>query len=128
MGLDPLVHQRGRSHDHKLRQVVRHLFVHAGIRPGVALQDQTEEDLIWIREPFLHHPTVFGKPVIYGHSPRPRFDPMHDDKIGVDSVAGDGVGDGVTGERIPQQQCPPTTGPRFNKTVDNLSVLRSNLP
>ncbi len=51
---------------------------------GVALQDQTEEDLIWIREPFLHHPTVFGKPVIYGHSPRPRFDPMHDDKIGVD--------------------------------------------
>ncbi|WP_407491934.1 metallophosphoesterase family protein [Pseudooceanicola sp. MF1-13] len=44
------------------------LFVHAGIRPGVPLADQTEEDLIWIREPFLSddrdHPTL----VVHGHT------------------------------------------------------------
>ncbi len=29
------------------------LFVHAGVRPGIPLEDQTERDLLWIREPFL---------------------------------------------------------------------------
>ena len=44
------------------------LFVHAGIRPGVALADQVEDDLIWIREPFLSHPDPHPWLVVHGHT------------------------------------------------------------
>jgi serine/threonine protein phosphatase 1 len=44
------------------------LFVHAGIRPGVALADQTETDLVWIREPFLSHRDPHPWLVIHGHT------------------------------------------------------------
>lgn len=44
------------------------LFVHAGIRPGVDLRDQTEDDLIWIRAPFLDDPRDHGALVIHGHT------------------------------------------------------------
>jgi serine/threonine protein phosphatase 1 len=44
------------------------LFVHAGIRPGVALEDQTETDLVWIREPFLSEIASFGPLVVHGHT------------------------------------------------------------
>ncbi|MEF3048907.1 metallophosphoesterase [Pseudotabrizicola sp. L79] len=44
------------------------LFVHAGIRPGIALQDQQETDLLWIRAPFLEHQGSFGPLVIHGHT------------------------------------------------------------
>ena len=43
-------------------------FVHAGIRPGVALQDQTETDLVWIREPFLMDPVSHGPLIVHGHT------------------------------------------------------------
>ncbi|MGP9813802.1 metallophosphoesterase family protein [Rhodopseudomonas sp. NSM] len=45
------------------------LFVHAGIRPGVALQEQSEGDLLWIREDFLDHGLPFEKFVVHGHTP-----------------------------------------------------------
>ncbi len=45
-----------------------YLFVHAGIRPGIALADQDEDDLIWIRSPFLEHQGSFGPMVVHGHS------------------------------------------------------------
>lgn len=48
-----------------------YLFVHAGIRPGVALADQTHEDLMWIRENFLSHRGRFEKVVVHGHTPSP---------------------------------------------------------
>lgn len=44
------------------------LFVHAGIRPGVALSDQVEDDLIWIRQPFLEYDQSFGPLVVHGHT------------------------------------------------------------
>jgi serine/threonine protein phosphatase 1 len=44
------------------------LFVHAGIRPGVALENQTETDLVWIREPFLSETASFGPLVVHGHT------------------------------------------------------------
>ena len=44
------------------------LFVHAGIDPGVALGDQTEEDLVWIREPFLSHADPHPWLVVHGHT------------------------------------------------------------
>ena len=45
------------------------LVVHAGVRPGVDLQDQSEEDLVWIREGFLNSPVNHGPLVVHGHTP-----------------------------------------------------------
>ena len=44
------------------------VFVHAGIRPGVALPDQAETDLVWIREPFLTDPASHGPLIVHGHT------------------------------------------------------------
>jgi serine/threonine protein phosphatase 1 len=44
-------------------------FVHAGVRPGVPLQKQSERDLLWIRDDFLLHEEDFGKIVVHGHTP-----------------------------------------------------------
>lgn len=45
------------------------LFVHAGIRPGVDLQDQDETDLLWIRRPFQQDSRDHGVLVVHGHTP-----------------------------------------------------------
>lgn len=45
------------------------LFVHAGIRPGVDLTQQTETDMIWIRDAFLDDTRDHGALVVHGHSP-----------------------------------------------------------
>ena len=44
------------------------VFVHAGIRPGVPLEQQTETDLVWIREPFLSDLTNHGPLIVHGHT------------------------------------------------------------
>jgi serine/threonine protein phosphatase 1 len=49
------------------------IFVHAGIRPGVPLDRQRAEDLLWIRRSFLDHPGPFPKYVVHGHSPTLRL-------------------------------------------------------
>ena len=46
-----------------------YLFVHAGIRPGVALAAQAAEDLLRIRQPFLYSEQAFGAVVVHGHTP-----------------------------------------------------------
>lgn len=45
-----------------------YFFVHAGIRPGVPLEQQTSEDMLWIREPFLGHAGELTKVVVHGHT------------------------------------------------------------
>ncbi|MDR3508849.1 MAG: metallophosphoesterase family protein [Caulobacteraceae bacterium] len=45
-----------------------YLFVHAGVRPGVAVEEQVEKDLLWIRRPFLEVEQPIEKVVIHGHS------------------------------------------------------------
>jgi serine/threonine protein phosphatase 1 len=45
-----------------------YLFVHAGIRPGIPISEQTRDDLIWIREPFLGSDADFGFKVVHGHT------------------------------------------------------------
>lgn len=45
------------------------VFVHAGIRPGIPLSMQTDEDLIWIRAPFLTSQLTGGQRVVHGHTP-----------------------------------------------------------
>lgn len=44
------------------------VFVHAGIRPRVALDAQVEEDLIWIRKDFIDDKTDHGRLVVHGHT------------------------------------------------------------
>lgn len=45
-----------------------YLFVHAGIRPGVPLEEQSGADLRWIREPFLGSRRYHGRMVVHGHT------------------------------------------------------------
>lgn len=47
------------------------IFVHAGIRPGIPLAQQSEDDLIWIRDPFLTDTRDHGKLIVHGHTARP---------------------------------------------------------
>jgi serine/threonine protein phosphatase 1 len=44
-------------------------FVHAGVRPGVPLNEQTEGDMLWIRDEFLDSEENFGKFIVHGHTP-----------------------------------------------------------
>jgi serine/threonine protein phosphatase 1 len=44
------------------------LFVHAGIRPGVPMEHQKQEDLIWIRDGWLEDTRDHGKLVVHGHT------------------------------------------------------------
>lgn len=46
------------------------IFVHAGLRPGLALQEQDPDDLLWIRHEFLDSGYDWGKTVVFGHTPR----------------------------------------------------------
>ena len=45
-----------------------YLFVHAGIRPGIALDAQAHKDLRWIRQPFLDDASDHGFTVVHGHT------------------------------------------------------------
>jgi serine/threonine protein phosphatase 1 len=49
--------------------VSRYFLCHAGIRPGVALERQRPQDLLWIRSEFLSSRLDFGKIVVHGHTP-----------------------------------------------------------
>lgn len=44
------------------------LFVHAGVRPGIDLRQQTEDDLLWIRHEFLEDSRDHGALVVHGHT------------------------------------------------------------
>lgn len=46
------------------------LFVHAGIRPGVALEQQEKRDLLWIRSEFLQAERADSWLVVHGHTPK----------------------------------------------------------
>jgi serine/threonine protein phosphatase 1 len=62
------------------------LFVHAGIRPGVPLRKQKEEDLLWIRDEFLCHEERFEKFVVHGHTPVRTLD-IRSNRINIDTGA-----------------------------------------
>jgi serine/threonine protein phosphatase 1 len=62
------------------------LFVHAGIRPGVPIRKQREEDLLWIREEFLCCEQQFEKFVVHGHTPV-RTPDIRSNRINIDTGA-----------------------------------------
>ncbi|MDO7835068.1 metallophosphoesterase [Sphingobium sp. HBC34] len=63
-----------------------YLFVHAGIRPGVAIERQTSADLRWIRGEFLDHGGMHPKMVVHGHSITADIDAQVN-RIGIDTGA-----------------------------------------
>lgn len=63
-----------------------YLLVHAGLRPGVSLHGQTQEDLHWIREPFLSDPRDHGFVVVHGHTITQEID-ERPNRIGLDTGA-----------------------------------------
>ena len=63
-----------------------YLFVHAGIRPGVPLEEQDRDDLIWIREEFLESNVDHGKLVVHGHTPSSQVQ-VRANRIGIDTTA-----------------------------------------
>ncbi len=67
-------------------QTDNYIFVHAGLREKIVLQDQLQEDLLWIRQKFIKSNHDFGKRVIFGHTPlaEPLVQP---NKIGIDTGA-----------------------------------------
>ncbi len=69
-----------------------YFFCHAGVRPGVKLDEQKEADLIWIRSKFLESKRNFGKVVVHGHTPSFTEDgrggvDIKDNQIGIDTGA-----------------------------------------
>jgi serine/threonine protein phosphatase 1 len=61
-------------------------FVHAGVRPGIALDQQSEEDLLWIRDDFLRYEGDLGKIVVHGHTPTPHPE-ICSNRINIDTGA-----------------------------------------
>ena len=63
-----------------------YFFCHAGINPDNPLDNQSDEDLMWIRDPFLNSKKEFGKVVVHGHtvSQKPT---LLSNQIGVDTGA-----------------------------------------
>lgn len=61
-----------------------YIFVHAGLRPGVPSDRQSERDLLWIRDEFLLADHDFGATVIHGHTPidEPYLSPR---RVGIDT-------------------------------------------
>lgn len=66
--------------------VGRYFICHAGVRPGIPLDRQNADDLLWIRDIFLKSTADFGRIVIHGHTPseRPEILP---NRINIDTGA-----------------------------------------
>ncbi len=64
----------------------KYFFCHAGVRPGVPLDRQSDEDLLWIRDAFLSSGLDFGKIVVHGHTPVAKPDVLPN-RIGIDTGA-----------------------------------------
>lgn len=50
-------------------QTANHLFVHAGIAPGIPIERQERQDLLWIRSRFLNSDADHGITIVHGHTP-----------------------------------------------------------
>ena len=77
---------RGLALDHREGD---YLFVHAGIRPGVPLDRQAEDDLLGIRQSFLASEQDFGAVIVHGHTAAPT-PTIKTNRIGLDTGAGCG--------------------------------------
>jgi serine/threonine protein phosphatase 1 len=78
-----------------------YIFVHGGLKPGVPLAEQVEDDLLWIRGEFITSQEDFGRQVIFGHTPfkQPLLMP---NKIGIDTGAV--YGNFLTALKLPEEK------------------------
>lgn len=66
----------------------KRLYVHAGVRPGVSVAEQSEKDLLWIREPFLSCDDDHGALVVHGHTPtKSRLPDLRSNRLNLDTGA-----------------------------------------
>ena len=61
------------------------IFVHAGLRPGVDLRNQSSRDLMWIRGAFSGADHDFGRVVVHGHTPGSENPKRHRGRVSMDS-------------------------------------------
>lgn len=82
----PETHRRFLARQSSSVEIGDYFFSHAGARPGIALSDQSPEDLMWIRREFLADKVAFEKVVVHGHTPEEQ---VHADnrRIGIDTGA-----------------------------------------
>jgi serine/threonine protein phosphatase 1 len=86
-------------------------YVHAGVRPGVALDKQDDEARLWIRDKFLRHSKPFPKYIVHGHTPTIYADPsqltpdVRDNRCNVDTGAG--IGGHLSAAIFVDQQAKP---------------------
>lgn len=65
----------------------KYLFVHAGINPNKSLEEQNENDLLWVRDDFIDKKHNLKQKIIFGHTAF--YEPYIDeDKIGIDTGCG----------------------------------------
>jgi serine/threonine protein phosphatase 1 len=80
-------HQRRFFNNLRLRFVCGDFFfAHAGVRPGLPLTQQREEDLLWIRDEFLNSDEKFSKYIVHGHTPV-RAPDIRPNRINIDTGA-----------------------------------------
>ena len=66
----------------------QYIFVHAGLRDGISLENQDPSDLLWIRYEFIQSSYDFGKTIVFGHTPTSHEDPLFlPGRIGIDTGA-----------------------------------------
>lgn len=82
----PQSHRRFLSELRTSWQAGGYFFCHAGVRPGVELDEQDPHDLMWIRGEFHDHEGCFGKVIVHGHTPRDQVDILPN-RINVDTGA-----------------------------------------
>jgi len=63
-----------------------YFFVHAGVRPGVALDKLETRDALWIRDEFLTSDRSHGAIIVHGHTPRDEVE-ERPNRIGIDTGA-----------------------------------------
>jgi serine/threonine protein phosphatase 1 len=70
-----------------LIEVGSYAFVHAGVMPGVPLNKQVREDLLWIRGEFLDHPNPSSSIIVHGHTWLDDHPTVLPHRIGIDTGA-----------------------------------------
>lgn len=82
----PAAHLRFMREMEDMIEIGDYLFVHAGVRPDIALSDQRPEDLRWIRTRFLDHAKPLDKMVVHGHTISDEVQ-IRPHRIGIDTGA-----------------------------------------
>ncbi|WP_300515494.1 metallophosphoesterase [Aliiroseovarius sp.] len=85
----PPIHRRYLDDLPAMHRMGELCFVHAGIRPGVPLKDQTEDDLTWIRKEFHQDRSDHGPLIIHGHTPVKEVT-HYGNRLNIDTGAGHG--------------------------------------